>query len=808
MQAADSDEALIVECTRPCAAITAAVAAAGGVITQQFENVDAIAVRVPRSGVSSLITLAGADSVYKDAEVKPPAPAAIAAIKGQVSEPLDAAALAQGQPDNYNYNLGFTNVAPLHAAGQFGQNVVVAVIDSGTANVPAIPALAGSVIGGETFVPAAQDPLSATHRENGAHGTMTAEMVAAHAVFLFLTTGPFVQALNRYAPGSAIACSTIPNNCGLPPSIVASAVPMTGTAPAARIYAMKVFAARGGGAPESRIIAAMDRAITLRRNYNETGANAVASGTGTESDPFVYSALKIDVVNMSLGGPTLFAGRDVEDQLTLAMLEVGITLVASAGNSGPAAMTGGSPGTGFGSLTTAAASTSVHDRILADLQFGPGAGEIYRPTAHAQTAYFSSRGPTADGRIDPDISANGVSSFVQAFVAFTATGALVDCREPGAVPGTCQPLLLFASGTSFSSPTVAGAAAVLRAGHPTKSATEIRNALQQSANPLVLGDDSTPIDQGNGVVDVAAADELLASGKVSPRPPDLKRNVHDEDDGLGSGGSSVKRNVERAGFDVAQFTANRYSKWVRDLKPGEVKQIFLPSDFLTSKFTITIDRVTPALPPEEQNQFWLCGPAGMEFICGDDVFVHIVDAPTSFDVTRGAAFPNSRQPLTVTVENPQTGLVRVALQGDTTNAGTVSALVTVTRQRRFDGLPTSASIIEQDEIDFVEVDVPGGTGKAVFELSWLQNWARYPTNDLELLLLDPAGDVIDLGATANSPERVEIADPTPGRWTAAIVGFTIFGHRGHERHAGDDGPRKDVYTFRAEADGRRLKAVK
>ena len=47
---------------------------------------------------------------------------------------------------------------------------------------------------------------------------------------------------------------------------------------------------------------------------------------------------------MSLGGPTLFAGRDIEDQLTLAMLEVGITIVASAGNDGFAAMTGGSPG--------------------------------------------------------------------------------------------------------------------------------------------------------------------------------------------------------------------------------------------------------------------------------------------------------------------------------------------------------------------------------------------------------------------------------------------------------------------------------
>ncbi len=810
LRAADEDEALIVECTRPCSAVTAVVAAAGGVVTQRFENVDAVAVRVPRSAVPSLGNVAGAESVRRDAMIKAPGPAVLARLTGQLEQPIDPTALAPGQPANYNFNLEFTNVAPLHAAGRIGQNVVVAVIDSGSANVVDIPALSTSIIGGETFVPPSVDPLSATHRENGSHGTMTAEMVAAHAVFLFQTTSAFVQAVNRYMPGSAIACATLPGTCGLPPNVaaIASAVPMTGTAPGARLYAMKVFDARGGGAPESRIIAAMDRAITLRRNYNQTGVNTAVSGTGSETDPFVYSSLKIDVVNMSLGGPTLFAGRNVEDQLTLAMLEVGITLVTSVGNSGPAAMTGGSPGTGFGSLTTGAASTAEHDRVLADLQFGAGAGEVFRPTTHAQTAYFSSRGPTADGRNDPDITANGVNSFVQAYLALTATGGLADCREPGAVAGTCIPRLVFASGTSFSSPTVAGGAAVLRGGHPTKSAVQIRNSLQQSANPDVLGDDPTRIDQGNGVVDVAKADHMLATGAVNSWLPDVKKSHHDEDDGLGSGGSSVQRNVERAGFDVAKFRDNRYSKTVSNLKPGEVKQIFLASDFLTSKFTITIDRVTPALPPDQQNQFWLCGPEGMEFLCGDDVYVQIVDAPTSFDVTRATGFPNSQEPLTFTIDNPQTGLVRIALQGDTTNGGDVSATVTVIRHRRFDGPPTSAGIIEQDEVDFVEVDVPAGAGKAVFELAWSQNWARYPTNDLELVLLDPAGNVIDIGATANSPERVEIVKPIAGRWTASIVGFTIHGHRGHERHAGDDGPRKDVYTFRAEADGKRLKEAR
>ena len=85
---------------------------------------------------------------------------------------------------------------------------------------------------------------------------------------------------------------------------------MVGTAPAAKIYALKVFPSQGGGAPESRIIAAMDRAITLRRNFNNGVTSVPVVGTGTENDPFKYDSLNIKVVNMSLGGPTLFAGGD------------------------------------------------------------------------------------------------------------------------------------------------------------------------------------------------------------------------------------------------------------------------------------------------------------------------------------------------------------------------------------------------------------------------------------------------------------------------------------------------------------------
>src|SRR5829696_2082779 len=69
-----ADEALIVQCTRPCAAVTAAIVTAGGVITQRFDNVDAVAVRVPKDAVAALRSVAGPDAVRKDVIVASPRP--------------------------------------------------------------------------------------------------------------------------------------------------------------------------------------------------------------------------------------------------------------------------------------------------------------------------------------------------------------------------------------------------------------------------------------------------------------------------------------------------------------------------------------------------------------------------------------------------------------------------------------------------------------------------------------------------------------------------------------------------------------
>ena len=74
------------------------------------------------------------------------------------------------------------------------------------------------------------------------------------------------------------------------------------------------------------------------------------------------------------------------------------------------------------------------------------------------------------------------------------------------------------------------------------------------------------------------------------------------------------------------------------------------------------------------------------------------------------------------------------------------------------------------------VDIPPGTTRATFELGWTQNWARFPTNDLDLFLCAP-GYVLyrDFsGATINSPEKIVVPNPQEGTWHAVVIGFSVF----------------------------------
>jgi subtilisin family serine protease len=750
---------LIIRGPKPYDAMVATVRSLGGEVTQRYENVDAIAASVPEGRLAELAALVGPGKISKDAMIARPhsvsrperyRPGGADAITQAVAtRPLGEAALA-ALPADYLFNNDLIGATALHAQGVFGQGVTVAIIDAGTANSDAVPALAGRVIGGENLVTA--DPiLSATSRLNDHHGTWVGTVIAGNVVFGYSPTGSFVAALQKYAPGSILGDCPDPTY-----PVPVCWVPQVGVAPLASLYALKVFDSRGGGAPESRIMAAMDRAITLRHNFNQGAPSAPVSGSGTEDSPYVYDSLNIQVVNMSLGGGTIYAGRDLEDRLTVKMLEEGIVLASSAGNDGFGAMTVGSPGSGFGSITVGAANDPLHERIWAEASYGVGIGDLYRPTTHVQTADFSSRGPDADGRFDPDVVANGVATW--------AEGTCI-----GISPCTTAPSW-FVWGTSFSSPTVAGGAALLRQAFPQARTSEVREAIVNGANPRVLGDRSGRIDQGSGYLDLAAA---------AARLDDLWHGRWHFDARRSHPTPFVAKNIERIGFEPVPFRGHTFTTHVRNLVPGQVKQFFVESDPFTDEITVDLTNITPELPSAQQNQLF-----------GDDVYFKVVDAPTSFQDRNITDF--AKVDSHYVLDNPQTGLVRVSLQGDWTNAGRVSADLRITRTHKGTGRPSATGQLRQGDIVPFEVVVPAGAAQAVFETQWVRNWSMYPTSDVDMLLIGPDGVPDTTGATLASPERVVIKDPKPGPWTILVSAYAVPAE-------------PDFFSLFAQADGVRLR---
>jgi hypothetical protein len=116
---------------------------------------------------------------------------------------------------------------------------------------------------------------------------------------------------------------------------------------------------------------------------------------------------------------------------------------------------------------------------------------------------FSGRGPTADGRIKPDVVAQGESVW-WAQAGTTSSVAPVN-------------------GTSLSTPLVAGGTALVREAHPEWTAMQVRDALKSTANNAATPNN----DRGWGRINVIAA--IYGStlgGPVAPRPFNLLVPIH------------------------------------------------------------------------------------------------------------------------------------------------------------------------------------------------------------------------------------------------------------------------------------------
>ena len=113
-------------------------------------------------------------------------------------------------------------------------------------------------------------------------------------------------------------------------------------------------------------------------------------------------------------------------------------------------------------------------------------------TADGDLAYFSSHGPTSDGRIKPEICARGVLTWACSTYVMTGYNNY--------------------NGTSLSTPLVAGAAALIIQSHPEWSAMEVRNAIMMTASQ----NDEPDNDFGYGILDTWQAIQYGTTVAVGP----------------------------------------------------------------------------------------------------------------------------------------------------------------------------------------------------------------------------------------------------------------------------------------------------
>ena len=210
-------------------------------------------------------------------------------------------------------------------------------------------------------------------------------------------------------------------------------------------------------------------------------------------------SLGVDVVNTSLGyrgfdNPNYdHSYEDLDGQTTFSArganiaFDKGMILVTSAGNGGNSSFpTVGTPGDSPGTLTVGAVNSN------------------------GNYVAFSSIGPTVDGRVKPDVMAQGASA------AVINTGGNVD----------------FSSGTSFSSPIMAGVITCLWQSRPEVPNGHIMQIVRESANLY-----NNPTDQmGYGIPNFENAyvalqelgledDFLMSNFALYPNPVTSKINI-------------------------------------------------------------------------------------------------------------------------------------------------------------------------------------------------------------------------------------------------------------------------------------------
>jgi len=241
-------------------------------------------------------------------------------------------------------------------------------------------------------------------------------------------------------------------------------------------HGMSVLSCMGGNIPGSLVGTAPDASYYLIRTEDVNSENLI------EEDNWVAGAeladsLGVDVINSSLGytqfdDPLMnhvYADMDgktthVTQGANMAF-QKGILVFTSAGNEG----------------------ANAWMRIVAPSD-GKDVISVGAVGSDGIRAYFSSLGPGFGGAVKPNVAARGYSTYL-----LTSSGVL----------GT-------SSGTSFSSPVLAGMGACLIQANPYAGVKLVKEAIEQSASQFATPDSLL----GYGIPDFKKADQFLKTNSI------------------------------------------------------------------------------------------------------------------------------------------------------------------------------------------------------------------------------------------------------------------------------------------------------
>jgi len=431
-----------------------AMVRAGAIVTSQFDALGAFSVDMSGEAALKVASLDQVTRVFLDENnyrlpaVKYELGAGTESLSAAESTDLESEAIWWASTSK---EMGAEDV---WSEGVEGSGVLVAVLDTGCDIYQAD--LMDAVVAYRSFT-------SEEFHDVDGHGTATAGLVASRGV-------------NDYV---------VPQWDGV--------VKMKGMAPEANVMTGKVLDDTGYGW-DSWIIGGIEWAIT--------GDDGVL-GTGDEAD----------IISMSLGGMEVpNDGNDpTSHALDVAAEDFGIVSFLSAGNEGTGQSTIGSSGVSRTTVTVGASTLNAECQLL---KYWPLSDyyEQYLIVKEGEEGYendhmiwFSSRGPTADGRIDPDIS---------------AAGAWGPSTQPG------NTLEMQFGGTSMAAPVAAGIGALIidayfQVNGEKPTPAEVKEIMMGTA--LDMG--YAPNEQGPGRVDAVKAYEAVNAGWTGPGQTSLALTI-------------------------------------------------------------------------------------------------------------------------------------------------------------------------------------------------------------------------------------------------------------------------------------------